>query len=94
MAGLSTGPAPRRRDTACHPAPDAALPICNGTGLWPRGSEFRASAFLGGALALSWRAPKVGLGCRFGMLSRETLLLANHLVLAVTTGAVTLGEDC
>jgi cytochrome c-type biogenesis protein CcmF len=47
---------------------------------------------IGGSLALfSWRAPKVGLGQRFGVLSRESLLLANNMLLAVACGAVLLG---
>jgi len=47
---------------------------------------------VGGALSLyAWRAPKVGLGMRFSMLSRETLLLTNNVLLIVATGAVMLG---
>jgi cytochrome c-type biogenesis protein CcmF len=47
---------------------------------------------VGAALALyAWRAPKVGLGARFSMLSRETMLLANNVLLVVATGAVMLG---
>jgi cytochrome c-type biogenesis protein CcmF len=47
---------------------------------------------VGAALALyAWRAPKVGLGTRFGMLSRETMLLANNVLLVVATAAVMLG---
>ena len=47
---------------------------------------------VGVALALyAWRAPKVGLGSRFSMLSRETMLLANNVLLVVATGAVMLG---
>ena len=47
---------------------------------------------VGSALALfAWRAPKVGLGARFSMLSRETMLLANNVLLVVATGAVMLG---
>ncbi len=46
----------------------------------------------GAALALyAWRAPKVGLGARFSMLSRETLLLANNVLLVVAAAAVMLG---
>jgi cytochrome c-type biogenesis protein CcmF len=39
----------------------------------------------------AWRAPSVGLGARFALLSRETLLLANNVLLLVATGAVLLG---
>jgi len=37
------------------------------------------------------RAPKVGLGGRFGLVSRETLLLVNNVLLVVACGAVLLG---
>jgi cytochrome c-type biogenesis protein CcmF len=47
---------------------------------------------IGSSLALfAWRAPKVGLGQRFGLLSRESLLLVNNMMLAVACGAVLLG---
>jgi len=47
---------------------------------------------VGAALALfAWRAPSVGLGARFSMVSRETMLLANNVLLVVATGAVMLG---
>ncbi|MFZ5544275.1 MAG: heme lyase CcmF/NrfE family subunit [Pseudomonadota bacterium] len=47
---------------------------------------------VGASLALyAWRAPKVGLGARFALLSRETLLLVNNVLLVVATGAVMLG---
>jgi cytochrome c-type biogenesis protein CcmF len=47
---------------------------------------------IGGSLALfAWRAPKVGLGQRFGVLSRESMLLGNNVLLAAATGAVLLG---
>ena len=47
---------------------------------------------VGVALSLyAWRAPKVGLGARFSSLSRETLLLANNVLLVVATAAVMLG---
>jgi cytochrome c-type biogenesis protein CcmF len=39
----------------------------------------------------AWRAPSVGLGARFGLLSRESLLLANNVLLLVATAAVLLG---
>jgi cytochrome c-type biogenesis protein CcmF len=47
---------------------------------------------VGASLALyAWRAPTVGLGARFGMVSKETSLLANNVVLIVATAAVLLG---
>jgi cytochrome c-type biogenesis protein CcmF len=47
---------------------------------------------IGASLLLyAWRAPRVGLGQRFGLLSRETLLLTNNMLLAAATGAVMLG---
>ena len=47
---------------------------------------------IGSSLALyAWRAPKVGLGARFALLSRETLLLLNNVLLVAATGAVLLG---
>ncbi len=47
---------------------------------------------IGASLALfAWRAPKVGLGQRFGLVSRETMLLVNNMLLAVACGAVLLG---
>ncbi|MBL8362599.1 MAG: heme lyase CcmF/NrfE family subunit [Rubrivivax sp.] len=46
----------------------------------------------GGSLALyAWRAAQVGFGGRFELLSRESLLLANNMLLASATGAVLLG---
>ncbi|MDR1889508.1 MAG: heme lyase CcmF/NrfE family subunit [Zoogloeaceae bacterium] len=49
-------------------------------------------AVIGASLALFvWRAPKVGLGGRFGLVSRESLLLANNVLLVVATGTVLLG---
>ncbi len=47
---------------------------------------------IGASLTLyAWRAPSVGLGARFGLMSRETLLLGNNVLLVVATGAVLLG---
>ena len=47
---------------------------------------------VGGALTLyAWRAPKVGLGARFALVSRETLLLGNNMLFVVTCAAVLLG---
>jgi len=47
---------------------------------------------IGSSLALyAWRAPRVGLGGRFDTVSRESLLLANNVLLAVAAGSVLLG---
>ncbi len=47
---------------------------------------------IGGSLLLyAWRAPKVGLGGRFALVSRESMLLANNVLLVVACGAVLLG---
>ncbi len=47
---------------------------------------------IGSSLVLfAWRAPTVGLGQRFSLLSRESLLLGNNMMLAAATGAVLLG---
>lgn len=42
-------------------------------------------------LLFAWRAPKVGLGGKFDLLSRESLLLANNLLLLVAASSVLLG---
>jgi len=42
-------------------------------------------------LLYAWRAPKVGLGGRFSVLSRETFLLTNNVLFIVACGAVLLG---
>jgi cytochrome c-type biogenesis protein CcmF len=47
---------------------------------------------IGASLLLyAWRAPKVGLGQRFGTFSKESMLLLNNMLLAVAAGAVMLG---
>jgi cytochrome c-type biogenesis protein CcmF len=47
---------------------------------------------VGGSLTLfAWRAPKVGLGGRFALVSRETFLLTNNAILLAAAGAVMLG---
>ena len=47
---------------------------------------------IGCSLALfAWRAPKVGLGGSFQLVSRETMLLANNVLLLVAAGSVMLG---
>jgi len=42
-------------------------------------------------LLYAWRAPKVGLGGSFALISRESLLLANNVLFAVAAGSVLLG---
>ncbi len=47
---------------------------------------------VGVSLALyAWRAPKVGLGGRFSLVSRESMLLTNNVLLVVAMSAVLLG---
>ncbi|MET3106259.1 cytochrome c-type biogenesis protein CcmF [Oxalobacteraceae bacterium GrIS 2.11] len=47
---------------------------------------------IGGALMLyAWRAPQVGLGGRFSLFSRETMLLLNNVLLLAAAGTVFLG---
>ena len=47
---------------------------------------------IGASLTLfAWRAPKVGLGGGFELVSRESMLLANNVLLLVAAGAVVLG---
>jgi cytochrome c-type biogenesis protein CcmF len=47
---------------------------------------------IGSSLTLyAWRAPKVGLGGRFSLLSRESLLLTNNVLLVAAAGSVLLG---
>ncbi|MEO5660019.1 MAG: heme lyase CcmF/NrfE family subunit [Polaromonas sp.] len=47
---------------------------------------------IGGSLLLyAWRAPKVGLGGKFSMFSRESMLLMNNVLLLVAAGTVLLG---
>jgi cytochrome c-type biogenesis protein CcmF len=49
-------------------------------------------AVIGTSLLLfAWRAPKVGLGGRFGLVSRESLLLTNNVLLVVASATVLLG---
>ena len=49
-------------------------------------------AVIGSSLALfAWRAPKVGLGGRFGLVSRESMLLTNNVLLIVAAATVLLG---
>jgi len=42
-------------------------------------------------LLFAWRAPKVGLGGKFDILSRESLLLSNNVLLSVAAASVFLG---
>jgi cytochrome c-type biogenesis protein CcmF len=47
---------------------------------------------IGVSLALfAWRAPKVGLGGKFDLVSRESMLLVNNVLLVVAAAAVMLG---
>jgi cytochrome c-type biogenesis protein CcmF len=47
---------------------------------------------IGGSLAVfAWRAPRVGLGPGFAPVSRESMLLANNVLLSVAMAAVMLG---
>jgi cytochrome c-type biogenesis protein CcmF len=47
---------------------------------------------VGGALTLyAWRAPKVGLGARFALVSRESTLLGNNVLFVVVCASVLLG---
>jgi cytochrome c-type biogenesis protein CcmF len=47
---------------------------------------------IGGSLTLyAWRAPKVGLGGRFALFSRESMLLVNNVLLLAAAGTVLLG---
>ncbi|HJV83436.1 heme lyase CcmF/NrfE family subunit [Noviherbaspirillum sp.] len=47
---------------------------------------------IGGSLTLyAWRAPSVGLGGRFALISRESMLLVNNVLLLVASGTVLLG---
>lgn len=49
-------------------------------------------AVIGGSLALfAWRAPTVGRGGKFAVVSRESFLLANNVLLAVAAFSVLLG---
>ena len=53
---------------------------------------FLLVAVIGSSLVLfAWRAPKVGLGGRFSLLSRESLLLTNNVLLVVACASVLLG---
>jgi len=48
--------------------------------------------FVGGALALyAWRTARIGLGGSFSVISRESFLLANNVLLAAAAGTVFLG---
>jgi cytochrome c-type biogenesis protein CcmF len=47
---------------------------------------------IGGSLALfAWRTSRINRGGSFGVLSRESLLLTNNVLLAAATGTVMLG---
>ncbi len=42
-------------------------------------------------LLFAWRAPKIGLGGKFDLISRESMLLSNNVILAVAAASVFLG---
>ena len=42
-------------------------------------------------LLFAWRAPKIGLGGKFNLISREAMLLSNNVLLAVASASVFLG---
>lgn len=42
-------------------------------------------------LLFAWRAPKIGLGGKFDLISRETMLLTNNVLLSVASASVFLG---
>ena len=42
-------------------------------------------------LLFAWRAPKVGLGGKFDVVSRESMLLGNNLLMMVAAGSILLG---
>ena len=42
-------------------------------------------------LLFAWRAPKIGLGGKFELVSRESMLLANNVLLSVSSAAVFIG---
>ncbi len=47
---------------------------------------------IGGSLLLfAWRAPKIGLGGKFDMVSRESMLLSNNVLLSVAAASVFIG---
>ncbi len=47
---------------------------------------------IGGSLTLyAWRAPKIGVGGKFSLFSRESMLLLNNVLLLAATGAILLG---
>ena len=47
---------------------------------------------IGGSLLLyAWRAPKIGLGGKFSLFSRESMLLVNNVLLLAAAGTVLLG---
>jgi cytochrome c-type biogenesis protein CcmF len=49
-------------------------------------------AVIGSSLLLfAWRAPKVGLGGKFDLISRESMLLTNNVLLSVASASVFLG---
>ena len=53
--------------------------------------SFLATVVGGSLLLFAWRAPKVGLGGGFELVSRESLLLVNNVLLTVSSASVFLG---
>ena len=53
--------------------------------------SFLAIVVGGSLLLFAWRAPKVGLGGGFELISRESLLLVNNVLLTVSSASVFLG---
>ncbi len=52
---------------------------------------FLATVIGSSLLLYAWRAPKIGLGGKFEMVSRESMLLSNNLLLSVAAAAVFIG---
>ena len=52
---------------------------------------YLAVVVVGSLLLYAWRAPSVGLGGKFDLISRETFLLGNNVLLIVACAAVVLG---
>jgi cytochrome c-type biogenesis protein CcmF len=52
---------------------------------------FLATVIGSSLLLYAWRAPKIGLGGKFEMVSRESMLLSNNLLLSVSAAAVFIG---
>ena len=85
---LSLRRAPSSCARACSPRCTRSRPIRRAAS----SSSSSSSIVIGGSLALfAWRAPRVGLGGGFAPVSRESMLLANNVLLVVALAAVMLG---